>query len=53
MLAVDLSAVHGNREVPGYFDAYMAVPDVNLPLKGTAFRPAAGELKDTSVKVNK
>lgn len=39
-IALNLDEVHGNRELPANFQAWLAVPDTNLPNKGTGHRPA-------------
>ena len=35
---VDLSEVHGNRDMPGFFRLWLAINDSTLPLKGNGHR---------------
>lgn len=41
-LNLDLSDIHGNRELPSAFVCYLGVPDCTLPSKGTAHRVVRG-----------
>lgn len=41
-LNLDLSEIHGNRELPSAFVCYLGVCDSTLPLKGTAHRTVRG-----------
>ena len=37
-IAMHLSSVHGSRELPAYYDAWLVVEDSYLPIKGTTHR---------------
>lgn len=41
-LNLDLSEIHGNRDLPSAFICYLGVCDATLPLKGTAHRSIRG-----------
>eukprot|EP00435_Cladocopium_sp_Y103_P004363 s5416_g1.t1 len=43
VINLDLSEIHGNRECPMAFVAWLAVPDSTLPNKGTAHRALRGK----------
>ena len=47
-VAVDMQGIHRNSERPAYFQAWIAVPDLYLPTKGTAYR--ANRHDDQQVK---
>ncbi|CAK9073143.1 unnamed protein product, partial [Durusdinium trenchii] len=44
-LNLDLSEIHGNRDLPSAFICYLGVCDATLPLKGTAHRSIRGDRK--------
>ena len=46
---LDLSSVHGNRELPASYDAWLVVEDTFLPAKGTAHRPVPEKDADKPV----
>lgn len=41
-LNLDLTEIHGNRELPSAFVCFVGVVDATLPLKGTAHRSVCG-----------
>jgi hypothetical protein len=47
-VAVDMQGIHRNSERPAYFQAWITVPDLYLPTKGTAYR--ANRHDDQQVK---
>ena len=45
-LGLDMGGLHGNTDRPGYFQAWLAVPDAFLPLKGTGHRVSRADDKE-------
>ena len=40
-VCLDVTSVHGNREMPSYYDCWLVAHDAHLPAKGTAHRVVA------------
>ena len=47
-IPVDMSGIHRNSERPAYYTGWVAVPDLFLPPKGTAYR--ANKHDDQAIK---